>query len=97
MPRGDGTGPLGEGPMTGWGKGNCDDANVSNRSGFGFGRGLGRGFGAAGRGFGRGLGWRWSNANQNQSEESYLKTSIDFLRNQLKALEDRLNGLKENR
>lgn len=33
MPGGDGTGPLGRGPMTGWGRGFCR----------GFGRGFGRG------------------------------------------------------
>ena len=95
MPGRDGTGPLGQGPMTGWRKGNCNDANDSNNGWFGFGRGRGRGFGA-GRGFGRGFGWRWSNDNQTPNDESYLKSSIDFLKNQLKVLEDRLNGLKHN-
>lgn len=39
MPRRDGTGPLGEGPMTGGGRGNCAD----NASGGFYGRGGGRG------------------------------------------------------
>jgi len=42
MPNNDGTGPLGQGPMTGRGLGPC-------------GGGMRRGFG---RGFGRGMGWR---------------------------------------
>ncbi len=69
MPGFNGTGPLGEGPMTGWGMGNCgtgrraDGAsnNVAARP-LGWGRGLGRrGFRGRGRGygFGRGMGWRF--------------------------------------
>ena len=91
MPGRDGTGPMGQGPKTGLGRGNCNDANISNGGWFGFGRGRGRGFGA-----GRGLGWRWNTSGQYQNEENYLKSSIDFLKNQLKALEDRLNGLKND-
>jgi hypothetical protein len=70
MPAGDGTGPMGMGPMTGRGTGFCSGfgapgyANpVPGRSfgwgrgfGFGRGRGFGRGFGW-GRGFGRRFGW----------------------------------------
>ncbi|HDP66938.1 MAG TPA: hypothetical protein ENN20_00380 [Candidatus Marinimicrobia bacterium] len=61
MPRGDGTGPTGMGPMTGRAAGYCAGydrpgfANPYVRGGFGFGygRGLGRGFrGGFGRGFG---------------------------------------------
>jgi len=59
MPGGDGTGPMGMGPMTGRAAGYCANnsmpgyANpVAGRGGFGFGRGRGRG-----RGFGRGFGW----------------------------------------
>lgn len=65
MPWGDGTGPWGMGPRTGWGLGYCNGydrpgyANPLNRGGgrgfgYGFGRGWGRGWG---RGFGRG--WRF--------------------------------------
>ncbi len=61
MPRGDGTGPVGMGPMTGRGAGYCAGyampgyANpVGGRGFFGWGRG-GRGFGA---GPGGGRGWR---------------------------------------
>ena len=58
MPRFDGTGPNGAGPMTGGGRGNCALPAGSTqrpvRSGFfGRGRGWGRGFG---RGWGRGFG-----------------------------------------
>lgn len=58
MPRGDRTGPLGAGPMTGRAAGYC--AGYAN---FGRGRGGGMGFGQGGggrgRGFGRGFGRGW--------------------------------------
>jgi len=72
MPRGDGTGPGGMGPMTGRAAGFCAGygtpgfASAPGRGyGMGYGRGWGRGFGAGwgrgfglGRGWGRGFGWR---------------------------------------
>jgi hypothetical protein len=42
MPRRDGTGPMGQGAMTGRGLGRCSGASGSQ--GGGYGRGLGRGF-----------------------------------------------------
>jgi len=46
MPWGDGTGPLGQGPMTGRRMGYCAGYGVPGymNPGFGFGRGFGRGF-----------------------------------------------------
>lgn len=65
MPGGDGTGPMGMGPMTGRRAGYCAGYAAPGYTnpvrgrgrGFGFGRGWGRG-----GGFGRRLGWRhgWS-------------------------------------
>ena len=69
MPRGDGTGPRGLGPMTGRAAGYCAGYSVPGymdpsvgRSGLGFGygrrmgRGMGRGYGRGmGRGYGRGF------------------------------------------
>ena len=59
MPRGDGTGPIGLGPMTGRAAGYCAGYPVpgfmnpyGGRLGLGFGYGRGRGYG---RGFGRGI------------------------------------------
>ena len=69
MPRFDGTGPAGMGPMTGWGRGYCNTSQAAYGpapawgpgysgtaygSGFGSGLGRGRGFGQ-GRGFNRGF------------------------------------------
>ena len=43
MPRGDGTGPMGMGPMTGRGMGYCAGVAAPGYAGCGFGRGRGRG------------------------------------------------------
>jgi hypothetical protein len=62
MPRGDGTGPMGWGPMTGRGMGYCAGFNAPGYMipgpgmGYGRGRGRGRGFGR-GMGYGRGFGY----------------------------------------
>ncbi len=64
MPGFDGTGPWGEGPMTGRSLGVCAGgpyvAGYGRGPGFGGGRGFGRGRGPGwGRGFGRGRGPGW--------------------------------------
>ena len=60
MPAGDGTGPMGMGPMTGRGMGFCAEVvapgSINMTPGWGFGMGCGRGF--RGRGAGGGRGWR---------------------------------------
>ena len=62
MPGFDGTGPRGEGSMTGGGRGLCSPYGTSYmRPGVGRGMGLRQGYGAGfrrGRGFGRGFGGR---------------------------------------
>jgi len=62
MPAGDGTGPMGLGPMTGRGAGYCagfaTPGYMNPLPGRGWGRGLGRGRGW-GRGRGRGWGRGW--------------------------------------
>ena len=57
MPGYDGTGPMGAGPMTGWGRGYCNPAGRTHGPAYGWSPGYGRGYGR-GRGFGRGFGWR---------------------------------------
>lgn len=69
MPAYDRTGPMGQGPRTGWGMGYCPpgppvyarppqyyEGLGRGRGGLGRGRGYGRGYGR-GRGRGRGQGW----------------------------------------
>ena len=61
MPRGDGTGPMGMGPMTGRAAGFCAGFEVPGHAnpipGRGLGMGFGRGRGGRGGGFGGGGGW----------------------------------------
>ena len=55
MPRGDGTGPMGQGPMTGRAAGHCAGYDTPGFENPNAGRGRGMGFG---RGRGGGRGWR---------------------------------------
>jgi len=68
MPRFDGTGPMGAGPMTGGGRGYCADQDAgfqsfSGRQGFSRGYGAGRGR-RYGRGFRTAAGYPQGNAAQ---------------------------------
>lgn len=59
MPRGDGTGPAGMGPMTGRAAGYCAGYDVPGYANpVGGGHGCGRGFGRGRGWFGGGRGWR---------------------------------------
>ncbi len=97
MPRRDGTGPLGFGPMTGRGLGVCTGVNApiygrgfGGGCGRGFGRGLGRGFGP---GFGRGFGFGANAAyNQTYSKEA-LQAQKEQLQIALDAIDKRLESL----
>jgi len=109
MPRGDRTGPLGLGPMTGRRAGYCAGYNMPGyanpavpRYGAGFGGGFGGGFRA-------GLGWRgggyWGTPRWQypapapltpQQESEALKAEANWLKNQLEAIEKRIEEL-ENR
>ena len=100
MPGFDGTGPSGQGPMTGWGAGRC--AGNAPAPGAGFGRGLGRGRGF-GRGFGRGL-CRWGAAGapalanapvSAEDEENVLKNQLSWLQRQVQAIEERLAQVRK--
>lgn len=60
MPRGDGTGPSGQGPMTGRGAGWCSGSDAPGYASAPADQGQGRGGGGRGRGQGRGRGpGRW--------------------------------------
>lgn len=100
MPRGDGTGPMGMGAMTGRGAGYCTD-NVSN-----CGRGFGGGTGG-GRGYRRMFnitgvpGWPRNAYAVNNSkiydEKTALKNQEEALETHLKLVKDRLNSLNEQK
>lgn len=90
MPRGNGTGPMGAGSMTGRGLGPCADANAVNYGG-GFGQGMGlgcrRGFG---RGFGRGIGL---NQNSSKTQKEVLQEQKDILKSRLDVIDKQLENL----
>jgi len=91
MPFGDGTGPLGRGPLTGRGLGPCG-------AGLGARRGLGRGF--LGRGFfGRGLGgfgWTpWQRATTTTPASLTKEEQKRILEAQLKELETEKEEIKK--
>ena len=107
MPRGDGTGPAGLGPMTGRGLGYCAgfDRPGYMTPGFGWGRGwgwrFGRGFGWR-RGWGRGWGYpAWAyplypNRPPTVSEEKeLLKEEKEMLTEELKALREEMKAIEE--
>ena len=97
MARGDGTGPMGAGAMTGRGLGSCVGSGVS----VGGGRGAGRGMGMGG---GRGMGVRnrnFSNVVQQapvmsaDQEKEYIQNDVTALENELEAAKERLNALSK--
>lgn len=104
MPRGDGTGPMGMGRMTGRGMGYCTGAatpGYANSVGFGGSFGCGRGFR---RTFNvTGLpGWSRSGYTVNTgiydpeiSEKEILSNQVKFLEKQLQQAKKRISSLSE--
>ena len=99
MPRGDGTGPMGHGPQTGWGTGPCSDNpvpdNWNQMPGRGFGRGSGRRLGFGGvRGLGRRAGRGGFFVQSNPEEEQhFLENHRDTLKSRLNDINRRLDEL----
>lgn len=102
MPNFDRTGPRGQGPVTGRGRGRCGSAadDVTPGRGYGRGRGL-RGWGPGGgwgrgRGWGRGGGWRpgpaWA-CDEPADEQAMLKQRKQALEAALAATDSRLEQL----
>ena len=99
MPRGDGTGPMGHGPRTGWGAGPCSaDPGPANmpqmqERDFGRGYGLGRGFGG-GRGPGRrARGGGFLAQPKPEEEQRFLEDHRNALQNRLNDINRRLDEL----
>ena len=74
MPQGNGTGPNGQGPMTGRGRGFCAGFNAPGFANLGFGRGFGQG---------RCFGFRQSFVQPQVITEAQEK---DFLKQELESL-----------
>ena len=101
MPRGDRTGPMGAGPMTGRAAGFCAGSAAPGFASFGggFGRGFGRG-GGWGRGFGRGLGRGWGGpvagavAPTGPQELAVLKQQAQQLQADMELIQGRIQELE---
>lgn len=105
MPRGDGTGPMGLGPMTGRRAGLCAGVaapgysnTVGSAAGFGCGCGFRKMFNAAGR-----PGWARSGYRAYTGaydavtgEKEFLGKQAEYLENQLKQIKKRLSDFEEN-
>lgn len=92
MPAGNGTGPMGMGPLTGRGMGRCGGSLRSGAgfSGFGRGRGCGAGFG---RGMGPGAGFGYAAPPVSEEERlRILSLQAEQLRARLQSVERELNG-----
>ncbi len=105
MPRFDGTGPNGAGPMTGGARGLCNQAspgyNPGINRGYNYGRGFGfgRGFRGAGVGYGRNSNWyppaAASGVVENRTTEILnLKNEASYLQQSLEAIKQRLAELE---
>ena len=81
MPQNDGTGPMGQGPLTGRGFGPC-------ARGFGFRRGFGKGFG-------RGMGWRFQPIQFSEADEKkILEEELKEIEAEKSEIQNRLKELK---
>jgi len=109
MPRGDGTGPMGMGPMTGRAAGYCAGypapGFVNPVSGRGRGRAWGRGGGlgrglAMRRGRGRAFGFApapFSPAPTREQELDMLRGQADWLKEQMDAINQRIGELDQQK
>ena len=91
MPRGDRTGPTGEGSMTGRGQGNCSGNNGAGFNNRGFGRGNGFNHGFGNQGAGRGAGFR--NGNFQDFDSEIVSSEISALRNKIMGLEEQISKI----
>ena len=99
MPRGDRTGPMGAGPMTGRAAGVCAGNAAPGYANVGGGRGRGMGFGSGGgfgRGFGRGRGAPVSGtaAPTGDPELAVLKQQARQLQADMELIQSRIQELE---
>ena len=94
MPGFDGTGPMGQGALTGRGLGPCGGGMAyGRRGGGGFGRGFGRGLG-----LGRGRYWGYrANPVTKKEETEMLSQEAGILEEELKAIKSRLAEVKNQK
>jgi hypothetical protein len=96
MPRGDGSGPTGMGPMSGRGAGFCAGFNTPGYMAQGCGRGFGMGLR---RGFGGRFGFRGGMAGAQRAVGDFSQMSrdqeIEILKNQANSLKDALENVQK--
>jgi hypothetical protein len=107
MPGMNGTGPMGQGPLTGRGMGFCNPKNPAVREdgqGYGFGRGMGMGqglgrgpAGGLGRGARRGLGRGFGFNCYNYGVREDNLTDRKYLEQRQSILETQLDNIKKRR
>lgn len=110
MPRFDGTGPRGEGPMTGGARGYCNPAFTGSVPAYGLARGFRRGSGSGyglRRGYGRGFGRQGAyyppirsdfppyNPYYDQPHAMSRKDDINTLKDKASFLNDELNNVNK--
>jgi len=104
MPRMDGTGPMGQGAMTGRGMGNCQGNNGNpQKLGVGYGKGMGCSYGvnnARRMSYGKGFGFKANLQNNNiaplqQDELSLLRSQANRLENTLNNVKSRISNFEE--
>ncbi len=104
MPRGDATGPMGMGPMTGRAAGFCAGPGYANNAGgrgFGMGFGRGGGFRRRNRFFATGVPGRTGFGNfaapfqkaDPETEKQVLKRETEYLQAEMDAIKKRLDEL----
>ena len=99
MPQGDGTGPAGQGSMTGRGMGYCAGYDAPGFVNSGFRRGMGRGLGR-GRGFALRAGAIPMQQVQpavitEEQEKQFLEQELVALKEEIKEIEKKLKGIKD--
>ena len=100
MPRGDGTGPMGMGPMTGRAAGYCAGyatpgfANPAGGRGF-WGRGRGRGGWGFRNGFGAGGSPGYGSVPMTMAPPAAPQQELEALRQQAASLQNALNEINE--
>ncbi|MDX9888584.1 MAG: DUF5320 domain-containing protein [Anaerovoracaceae bacterium] len=82
----DGTGPMGQGPLTGRGMGICTGARQSRLP---FGRGCGMGFGGRGRA-GAGFGSRFSGLGFGSTDKEVLSEERELLKQRMEQIDREL-------
>ncbi len=100
MPRRDGTGPMGQGAMSGRGFGFCTRANFAGYGngygrGYGYGYGIGLGIGRYGYSCKRIIGGNFTEQFLGMTDKEILSEQKEFLQRRLESIEKQLQNISE--